>query len=316
MTYDLSTIGEGQLRLTVNQGDRLVSARSLRMTAACSEANVAGLLAQLGRRTTWASKLPQGDLGERCLQEFRSVGVDLSHMVRTESGRIALYFMEPGEFPMPGKVTYDRHCTPFRECTPEDFDWDALLDTRVLFLTGITAALTEHTAEVVQHAARLAAARGVPIALDVNHRSMLWTGEQAGRVLGPIAEQTDILFCSRRDGATVFGIEGAGPDVCRALRERFGARHVVSTDAVDGVYVSSAVHGERVFEVQRVPVIDRPGAGDSFVAATLHGYLDGDVLAGVGYGQRTASYALTHHGDLTRISARELDIPVTTDIVR
>lgn len=316
MSYDLSTIGEGQIRLTVDHGDRLVSARTLRMTAACSEANVAGLLSQLGRRTTWSSVLPQGDLAERCLQEFRSVGVDLSHMVRVPQGRMALYFMEPGEFPMPGRVTYDRHCTPFRSAGVDDFDWDALLDTRVLFLTGITAALTAQTARLVQHACARARERGVAVALDVNYRSMLWSGEQARAVLTPVAEQADIIFCSRKDAGTVYGITGEGPHVARQVRERFGASHVVSTDAVEGVYVSSADQGERTFAVQRVPVIDRPGAGDSFVSATLHGYLDGDVMAGVAYGQRTASYALTHHGDLTRISPRELDIPVTTDILR
>ena len=41
MRYDLTTIGEGQIRLTCERGDRLATARSLRMTAAGSEANVA-----------------------------------------------------------------------------------------------------------------------------------------------------------------------------------------------------------------------------------------------------------------------------------
>ena len=47
MTYDLTTIGEGQIRLTCERGDRLATARSLRMTAAGSEANVSGLLSEL-----------------------------------------------------------------------------------------------------------------------------------------------------------------------------------------------------------------------------------------------------------------------------
>ena len=62
--------------------------------------------------------------------------------------------------------------------------------------------------------------------------------------------------------------------------------------------------------------MDRPGAGDSFVAGCIHGFLDGDIRAGVGYGQRVSKFALTHHGDLTRISPSELAIPTTTDIIR
>ena len=53
-TYDLTTFGEAQIRLTVPMGDRLATCRGLRLTPAGSEANVAGLLAQLGRRAAFA----------------------------------------------------------------------------------------------------------------------------------------------------------------------------------------------------------------------------------------------------------------------
>lgn len=53
-----------------------------------------------------------------------------------------------------------------------------------------------------------------------------------------------------------------------------------------------------------------------FVAATLHGFLGGDVSQGISYGLRVSKYALTHHGDLTHITPSELAIPTTTDIIR
>ena len=213
MTYDLTTIGEGQIRLTCERGDRLATARSLRMTAAGSEANVSGLLSELGRSTAWATKLPKGELADRIALEYSAVGVDMRHVVLTDEGRVALYFLEPGEFPLPGKVTYDRQYTPFRSITPEDFDWDSLLDTRVVFLTGITAALTPETAAVVRYFADAACERGVDVALDVNFRSLLWSGEQAREALEPIARRAAILFCSRSDARIVFGVEGEGADV-------------------------------------------------------------------------------------------------------
>ncbi|MDR1266263.1 MAG: sugar kinase, partial [Propionibacteriaceae bacterium] len=222
MTFDLSSIGEGQIRLTINQGERLISAQTLRMNAACSEANVAGLLAQLGRRTRWTSCMPQGDLAERCLSEFRGVGVDLAAMVRRPWGRVALYFMEPAAPPMPSNVNYDREYTPFRSADVADYDWDLILDTRIMFLTGITAALTEQTARVVRYAADAAGERGLDVVLDVNYRSKLWSGEQARQILTPIARRATVLFCSRRDAGDVFGLEskpGQGESVCRGLRE-------------------------------------------------------------------------------------------------
>ncbi len=314
-TYDLSTFGEAQIRLTVPKGERLATASQLRMTPAGSEANVAGLLSQLKRKTAFATVMPTGDLAKRFLDEYRGVGVDLSHVVQKPGGRMALYFMEPGDPPLPARVTYDREWTPFRVITPESFDWDALLDTRVLFVTGITAALTEDTARTVTFAVEEAARRGVKVALDVNYRSLLWAPERARSVLEPLLDKVSILFCSRLDGIKVMGVEGDGPTVNAALQQRYGLEHVVSTDQVDGVYYSG-IEGQKLFEVQPVPVTDRPGAGDSFVAGTLHGYLDDDVLAGIDYGLRTSKLALTHFGDLTHVSPAELEIPTTSDIVR
>ena len=315
MMYDLTTIGEGQIRLTCHKGERLASASSLRMTAACSEANVSGLLAQLGRQTAWCTVLPKGDLANRVLSEFRSVGVDLSNVVMRPDGRVALYFLEPGEYPMPSKVTYDRLHTPFREIQIEDVNWDSMLDTRLVFVTGITAALTEHTAKVLAYFVDKAHERGIDIALDVNYRSLLWDGDQARKVLEPMARKSSVVFCSRRDGESVFGITGNGEKVCHDLREMLEVPIVVSTDQLDGTYISTA-EGQTVFEVERVPVVDRPGAGDSFVAGTIHGYLDGDIQAGVRIGMRTAKLALTHHGDLTYVNPGELISANTSDIVR
>ena len=315
MTYDLTTIGEGQIRFTAHRGDRISTCQTVRMSPAGSEANVAGLLSQLGRDTAWASVLPEDDLAVRFIQEYASVGVDLSHVVHVPEGRIALYFMEPGSPPMPSRVVYDRLHTPFRSITPEMLDWDALLDTRLVFLTGITAALTEDTARTVSYAAAAAAERGVKVALDVNYRALLWSPEQARGVLEPLLDKVDILFCSRLDGIKVFGLEGTGPEINTELRKRYGLRHVVTTDSTDGVYYSGE-EGELVASVQPVPVTDRPGAGDSFVAGTLHGYLDGSVRQGIQHGQQCSKFALTHHGDLTRISTAELEIPTSSDILR
>ncbi len=315
MMYDLTTIGEGQIRLTCERGERLATARSLRMTAAGSEANVAGLLAQLGRSTSWATKLPRGELADRIALEYSAVGVDMRHIVLADEGRVALYFLEPGEFPLPGKVTYDRQYTPFRSITPEEFDWDALLDTRVVFLTGITAALTPETAKVVRYFADAAVERGVNVALDVNFRSLLWSGEQARVVLEPIARKSAILFCSRTDAGIVFGLDGSGDRVCRMLREQLGVPVVVTTDGRAGTYLSTTTE-DQIFEIKSVPVIDRPGAGDSFVAGTLHGWLDGDVERGIRMGTRVAQLALTHHGDLTHVRPGELELVSGSDIVR
>jgi len=304
--YDLSTFGEGQLRLTIPSGDRLLGMSGLRVTGAGSEANVAGALAQLGHATAWASVLPEGDLAERFLSEYRSAGVDLSHVRRVPTGRVATYYLEPGDGDLPARVVYDREGTPIRTAAPADFDWDALLDTRLLLVSGITAALTAETGRLVAHAVDRATERGVGIVVDVNHRALLWDADAAAAALEPPLRSAALAFCARRDAATLFGIVGEAPDVAARIAERFGIAKVVVTDgpsgaalAVDGVTTSAPA--------LRVPVIDRPGAGDAFVAGVLHGYLTDDLSAGLVAGCRAAALALTHHGDLLRLRLRDLE---------
>lgn len=315
MKYALSTFGEGQIRLTVPQGERLSSCRTLRMSPAGSEANVAGILAQLGHATSWASVLPDGDLTTRILQEYASVGVDVSHVRRVPEGRTALYFLEPGVSPLPSRVTYDRENTPFRDLTPDQLDLPALLDTTILFVTGITAALSESTAATVAHAVHEAGARGTAVVLDVNHRSLLWEADRARRVLEPLMDHVTLLFCSRADAARVFGTEDGPASPARQLRERYGVEHVVSTDGARGVHYSGS-EGSTTLEVEPMPVTDRPGAGDSFIAGTLHGFLQGSVTDGLSHGLQAARFALTHFDDLTRITVRDLEPSASGDIVR
>lgn len=228
---------------------------------------------------------------------------------------MALYFMEPGDQPLPARVNYDREWTPFRIISPESFDWDNLLDTKVLFLTGITAALTKETANTVTYAAYEAAKRGVKVAIDVNYRGLLWSCQEARAVMEPLLDVTSILFCSRVDGIKVFNAVGNGPRINRWLREHYHLDHVISTDSTAGVYYSG-IEGDEVYPVDKIAVTDRPGAGDSFVAGVLHGYLDDDVKKGISYGLRTSKLALTHYGDLTHVAPFELENLTTCDIVR
>lgn len=313
--FDLTTIGEGQIRLTVPHGQRLARAGQLSVTSACSEANVAGLLAQLGHTTSWCTKMPEGDLAERCLSEFRSVGVDMSNIVRAPDGRVALYFMEPGQYPMPSKVVYDRMDTPFRGFRINEINWSSMLDTSMIFVTGITAALTPATADLVTHFVEQAAARDIDIALDVNFRSLLWSPKEAQKALTPIAALAKVIFCSLRDAEIVFGLDGTPAERPTILRDRFKAQYVVSTDQIDGVHYAGP-DGTEHFTVEVVPVVDRPGAGDSFVAGTLHGMMQGNLRTGIKYGQRIAKYSLTHHGDLTYFGPDDLVTHGAADIIR
>src|SRR5437868_8727194 len=80
LTYDLLTLGETLLRLSPPGLQRLDQARLFEIGIGGSELNVGCLLARLGRRVAWVSRLPEGPLGRIVDGEARRHGVDTSHV--------------------------------------------------------------------------------------------------------------------------------------------------------------------------------------------------------------------------------------------
>jgi len=168
---------------------------------------------------------------------------------------------------------------------------------------------------VAAHGIYEAKKRGVKVVLDVNYRSLLWSAELARTTIAAFFPQVDLLLCSRGDADTVFGIKELGVKAAESLQESTGIPDVVMTDGINGTYHASENHAS-TFDVLPTTVFDRPGAGDSLVAGVIFGYIKGNVDRGIALGTRAATYALTHFGDLTRVSLEELERPLVGGIVR
>lgn len=314
--FHLTSLGESQLRLTVPKGVRLSNAKELRINSAGSEGNVCALLSQMGRTTSLCTCVPDNGLGDRILSEYRSVGVDLSATVTVSQAKAALYFLEPLLGCKPANVIYDRDNSAFCCLQSDDIKWDTLLDTRSIFVTGITAGLNENTAALVAEFCTKAVEKSIPIFLDVNYRSLIWTPQQANQVLTKIARRAEVVFCSISDAKTVFKIQENSPILtARKLREHLGVPVLVSTDSSHGAYLVQDTSCE-FFPTKPIPVLDRPGAGDAFVGGVIEGYLSGDLSQGMRMGHVAASLALSTYGDVTYASKEELLQNKQTDIVR
>ena len=76
-----------------------------------------------------------------------------------KNARLGTYYVEFAAPPRTTEVVYDRAGAAITELTVDMVDWNLLLDTRVLHLTGITPALNGHCFELVLEAVRRAKAR-------------------------------------------------------------------------------------------------------------------------------------------------------------
>jgi 2-dehydro-3-deoxygluconokinase len=278
-TAEVVTVGEALLRLATPVGERLADSAALTVHVAGAEANVAAALAQLGVRSRWISRLPDDVLGRRVLRTIAGAGVLLDAVELAPAGRIGLFYAERGVGARPTTVSYDRAGTTFTELRA--IPAAALAGARLLHLTGITAALG--MTPLLEPLLAQAAADGLELSLDVNHRALLWSEPEARAGLAPLLRRADLVICAERDARSVLALDGEPEELPRALREQWaprahtvvvtrGAAGAVALDAHDRVHVQPAVE---------TAVVDRFGMGDAFAAGLLWGLLraPGDPVA-------------------------------------
>ncbi|MBS4208836.1 sugar kinase [Bacillus sp. FJAT-50079] len=318
MGFDVTTIGEGSLRLSVPAGKRLNLANSFEIGVSGAEANVVGCLSRLGRKTGWISCLPETPVGKRVRNEYRSHGINVDNIIWSNQYRLATLYVEYATPPRSTNVIFDRKNTCFTNIRKEDVDWSYLLDSKIIHLTGITVALSENTKEIVQEAIKRAREKGVPISFDVNYRSTLWSKEEAYETMLPMIQNVEVLFCSKRDAEFLFGCEGSDHEIIRQLQKKSNASKVVMSRGASGVL---GLEDDVIYEepARKVVIIDRIGAGDGLAGGVLYGWLEGDFAKGLKYGVLTAALALSQYGEVVNTNPKELNLLLeyeAGDIVR
>ncbi|MBU6200523.1 MAG: sugar kinase [Acidobacteria bacterium] len=294
--FEVLTVGEGMIRLSVRGGATLETAPQFEVHIGGAESNVAVACARMGRRTAWMSRLGGDVLGARFLGEMRRHGVDVGAVVLEHGSRTGVYYAEIGDDPRGVSVTYDRANSAATRMSPGNVDLSMVAEAEVLQVSGITPAISDSSAAMTSSLLASARAEGCRIVFDVNFRARLWAAEQAREVLTPLCALADTVVCTREDARDVFGVASAD-DPAGALAGRLGVASVVLTDGSTGVHWHHRGSSGFAPSIPTVTV-DRIGAGDAFCAGVVIGVVDGDLVAGVRLGQAMASLKRTIVGDL------------------
>jgi 2-dehydro-3-deoxygluconokinase len=303
--FDVTSLGESMLRFSVPVGERLDDAQSLDVEIGGAESNVCIALARLDRRCGWVGRLPNHALGNAVVRALRADGVDVQAIKRVPNERLGTYFIEYATQPRAISVIYDRADSAAARMTVDDVDWDYLLDTRVLHLTGITAALSDNCYAIVEEAMGRARAAGVRVSFDVNYRAKLWDAPTAGTKLRPLIAEADLLLCKSADAALLFDCTGEPRDQMRSLQQLTRAQAIYCTFGANG---AALLQNEQFIQEPAIAVqiVDRIGSGDAFAAGVLDGWLDNDEKDGLRRGVALAAIALSQHGDRVLTGRAEL----------
>ena len=287
------SFGEIMLRLKSPGHERFFQSPSFEATFGGGESNVAVALANYGLDAAFVSAVPENDIGEACLREVRSFGVDVSQ-VRRSGSRLGIYFLEGGANQRPSKVVYDRAYSSIAECGPGDFDWSSIFDGAEWFhITGITPALTQSAADLSLEACKAAKAAGVTVSCDFNFRGKLWKyGKTAPEVMKDLVNYVDVGIANEEDCQKSLGISA---DVDVHAGELDTAKYEALSQKMMEIYPnlsimaitlresrSADINGwsaclrdadgfklSRQYEI--TDIVDRVGGGDSFGSGLIAG---------------------------------------------
>lgn len=293
------TFGEIMLRLSPPGFLRFSQTNSFDVVYGGGESNVAISLANYGVPVEFVTRLPKTDIGECALMEMRKRGVGTSHI--TYGGdRLGIYFLETGAVSRGSKVVYDRANSAMAEIESGMIDWDQVFDGASWFhWTGITPAISKSAADVCLEAVKIASERGITISTDLNYRSKLWQyGGNREAIMTELTSYCDIILGNEEDAQMQFGIKPEGLDintqgnevkaeaflsVCKQMMKKFPrAKKVIITlrgsiSASHNSWAGVLYDGEKMYEsiqYQITDIVDRVGAGDSFVGGLIYGLLN------------------------------------------
>ena len=315
--YDVVTFGEAMVRLSPPHFQRLEQAQSFDAQPGGAELNVAVGVARLGLKSAWVSKLPKNGLGYLIRNRAQELGVDCSHIVWSDKGRAGIYFVEFGSSPRASSVLYDRAGSAISMVQPGEIDWEKVFSgSKHFHMSGITPALSGSASEATAEALKAAKKAGCTVSYDLNYRKKLWTPADAKKIQEPLMENVDILITTEEDTNVVFGIKEKDYETAaEKLAQTFKFKVVAITLREDlsvwrNNWTAIAYHEGKIIRDRKyeVEIVDRVGAGDSFTAGFLYGWLKlKDVEKGVQYGNAFAALKHTIPGDFNWATLDEVE---------
>ncbi|MEL5960992.1 sugar kinase [Streptomyces sp. CLV115] len=314
-------LGESMVTFLPSQPGRLADVPSFGRGIGGAESNVACALAAAGHRAAWVSRVGADGFGDHLVEAIAGYGVDTSGVRRDPSRPTGIYFRTATDRATDvHEVAYYRAGSAASAMSPDNIPYATLPATRILHLSGITAALSADCLALLHD---LTAPRpGRPlISFDVNHRPGLWRDADASPgVLLDLARRSDLVFVGEDEAEEAWGVTGAaairaalpepatlvvkrgaeGATVFSGTGDAPGPDNVPGTgDTPDADDVTTTV------PALRVDVVAPVGAGDAFAAGFLSATLRGlPVRDRVRHGHLMAAAVLTVPGDLTAPPAR------------
>ena len=313
------TFGEIMMRLSTPGHARFTQADSFNVVYGGSEANVAVSLAGFGIPAEHVTRFPDNDFGKSAIQALRRGGLRTDHII-FGGQRIGLYFLENGSMQRSSRIIYDRFDSAFANIQSGMIDWDDVFSDAAWFhWTGITPAISQGAATVCLEALKAAKKKNLVVSGDINYRRNLWQyGKTAREVMPELISYTHHIIAGTTDLENCLGITDKDFETACANTVKANANiKSVSTTYRDSVSSShnklSAIlwtPGGAVTsqEYDLIPIVDRVGGGDAFMAGLIYGWITGkENKTTIEFATAASVWKHSVEGDVNIASVEEIE---------
>jgi 2-dehydro-3-deoxygluconokinase len=274
VTGGVLTFGETMLLLSGREVGAVPDLEQMRVDTGGAESNVAIGLVRAGVPATWVGRVGTDPAGDRVTRDVRGEGVDV--VAVSDPDRSTGIMMKERLTDGRTRVTYHRRGSAGSALRAEDLPASIVETATLLHVTGITLALSDSARDAVEAALDRAAAAGVPVSFDVNHRPKLIDAATARTHYRAAAARSSVVFAGDDEARLVLGLaddEGDDETLAHDLAALGTGRAVVklgsrgAVASIDGRFLRRSATPVRV--------VDPVGAGDAFVAGWLASSLSG-----------------------------------------
>lgn len=301
-TARIVTIGETMALFRAVQVGSIATESEFTLSIGGAESNVAIGLTRLGVNATWVGRVGRDPLGDRITRELRAEGIDVRATIDPDAPTGLM--VKERRTSTATRVLYYRRGSAGSRLSPDDIDGDDIASASLVHVSGITPAISESASAAVMAAIEAAAAAGVPISFDVNHRATLWAGRDPSEQYRTIAARSTIFFGGEAEARMLAPDAASITDLAAAIAD-LGPSQVIIKLGEEGCYALIDGTG---FEQPAISIhpVDTVGAGDAFVA----GYLAELVLgrapdARLATAVATGAFACLNPGDWEGYATRD-----------
>ena len=250
--------------ISLENGKKLVDVEQFQKKAGGAPANVATALVKLGASAEFVGAIGKDSFGKFLVQTLNHYQVGTSHVIEDESLGTTIAYVSIDEH---GERDFEFMRGADGNISPEQVDFEAFKDSKMIHLGSATALLGGKLYDVYQAFIKFALAENKFISFDPNYREALYHDKKELFVAHckEVIKHVDLIKVSEEEGQIITG-ETSSEKMIAALHQ-LGAKIVTLTLGKAGSLVS--IHNTYEVPSIEVKMVDSTGAGDAFIGALL-----------------------------------------------